>query len=124
MILASFHGMPKDYLRQGRPLSLPVRQDRPPAARAARLAAERFRMTFQSRFGPDEWLQPYTDETVGAGAGRAPRSLAIIAPGFSADCLETLEEIDGENREIFLHHGGENFAYLPCLNDSRAKAWT
>ena len=71
------------------------------------------------RFGPDEWLQPYTDETVKALAQAGSKSMAIVAPGFSADCLETLEELDGENREIFLHNGGEKFAYLPCLNDSR-----
>jgi ferrochelatase len=75
-------------------------------------------MTFQSRFGPDEWLKPYTDETVEAMAKRGVKRMAIVAPGFSADCLETLEELDVENREIFMEHGGEDFAYIPCLNDS------
>jgi ferrochelatase len=82
------------------------------------LPPEAFRMSFQSRFGPDEWLKPYTDETVKTLAESGVKRMAIVAPGFSADCLETLEELDGENREIFLHHGGEHFAYLPCLNDS------
>jgi ferrochelatase len=80
--------------------------------------ADRFRMSFQSRFGTAEWLQPYTDKTVEALAEGGVKRMAIIAPGFSADCLETLEELNGENREIFMHHGGEQFAYLPCLNDS------
>jgi hypothetical protein len=80
---------------------------------------ERLRMSFQSRFGKAEWLQPYTDKTVQALAESGVRRMAIVAPGFSADCLETLEELDGENREIFMHHGGEQFAYLPCLNDSQ-----
>ena len=75
-------------------------------------------MSFQSRFGPDEWLQPYTDKTVQALAGKRREEHGVVAPGFTADCLETLEEIDVENREIFMHHGGEQFAYVPCLNDS------
>lgn len=80
--------------------------------------ADRFRMSFQSRFGKAEWLQPYTDKTVEALAKSGVKRMAIVAPGFSADCLETLEELNGENREIFMHNGGEEFAYLPCLNDS------
>jgi ferrochelatase len=79
---------------------------------------QRFRISFQSRFGPDEWLQPYTDETVKALAESGIKRMAIVAPGFSADCLETLEELNVENRHIFEQHGGEEFAYLPCLNDS------
>jgi ferrochelatase len=74
--------------------------------------------TFQSRFGNDPWLQPYTDETVEKLAKSGVKRLALVAPGFAADCLETLEELDGENREIFLHNGGERFSYIPCLNDS------
>ena len=81
-------------------------------------SADRWKLTFQSRFGPEEWLQPYTDETVKSLAESGVRKIALVAPGFSADCLETLEELDGENREIFMEHGGEQFAYLPCLNDS------
>ncbi len=118
VILCSLHGMPKEYLLKGDPYYCQCAV----TARLLRdklgLSKERFRLTFQSRFGPDEWLQPYTDETVKALAQGGTKSLAIVAPGFSADCLETLEELDGENREIFLHNGGKDFAYLPCLNDS------
>ena len=92
-----------------------------------RLLRERLRlddsklvMTFQSRFGRAEWLKPYTDATVKALAARGVKNLAVITPGFSADCLETLEEIAGENAEYFHHAGGENFAAIPCLNDSEA----
>lgn len=74
--------------------------------------------TFQSRFGNDPWLQPYTDKTVEALAKDGVKNLVLVAPGFSADCLETLEELDGENRHIFTGNGGVNFAYLPALNDS------
>jgi len=80
------------------------------------LPAERLMVTFQSRFGPAEWLQPYTDETVKALAERGVKRLAIITPGFAADCLETIEEIGVENRDIFLKHGGEKFARIDCLN--------
>jgi ferrochelatase len=74
--------------------------------------------SFQSRFGNDPWLQPYTDETVERLAKSGVKKLALVAPGFSADCLETLEELDVENREIFLHNGGTHFTYVPALNDS------
>ena len=77
-------------------------------------------MTFQSRFGRAEWLQPYTDQTVKALAKEGIKNIAVITPGFSADCLETLEEIAVENAHIFKRHGGENFAAIPCLNDSEA----
>jgi ferrochelatase len=118
VILCSFHGMPKEYLLKGDPYYCHCAKSWRLLREELALPPERFRMTFQSRFGPDEWLKPYTDETVEALAKAGTRSLAIVAPGFSADCLETLEELDGENREIFLHHGGKDFAYLPCLNDS------
>ncbi|MDU0342808.1 ferrochelatase [Bosea rubneri] len=118
IILCSFHGMPKENLLKGDPYYCQCAKTWRLLRDALGLPEERFRMTFQSRFGPDEWLQPYTDETVKALAQGGAKSLAIVAPGFSADCLETLEELDGENREIFLHNGGEKFAYLPCLNDS------
>jgi ferrochelatase len=76
-------------------------------------------MTFQSRFGTAEWIKPYTDKTVEALAKSGVKSLAIVTPGFSADCLETLEEIAVENGDIFKANGGVNFAAIPCLNDSR-----
>jgi protoporphyrin/coproporphyrin ferrochelatase len=77
-------------------------------------------MTFQSRFGRAEWLKPYTDMTVKQLAARGVNNLAVLTPGFAADCLETLEEIAGENAEYFHHAGGKNFAAIPCLNDSEA----
>lgn len=118
VILCSFHGMPKDYLLKGDPYHCHCAKTWRLLREELGFSRERFRLTFQSRFGPDEWLQPYTDETVKALAAAGTKSMAIVAPGFSADCLETLEELDVENREFFMHGGGEKFAYLPCLNDS------
>jgi ferrochelatase len=77
----------------------------------------RWQVTFQSLFGREEWLKPYTDQTVKALARGGTRSLDVVCPGFAADCLETIEEIDGLNRELFLHAGGERFRYVPALND-------
>ncbi|MFA6266652.1 MAG: ferrochelatase [Pseudolabrys sp.] len=118
VILASFHGMPEEYLAKGDPYYCQCHA-------TARLLRERLKMddkqlamTFQSRFGPAEWLKPYTDKTVEALARQGVRNLAVITPGFSSDCLETLEEIAMENAAIFKEHGGENFAAIPCLNDS------
>jgi len=118
VILASFHGMPEEYLRKGDPYHCQC-------AKTARLLSERLKLddsqlilTFQSRFGPAEWLKPYTDATVKSLAERGVKSIAVITPGFSADCLETLEEIAMENAEIFRQAGGQNFGVIPCLNDS------
>src|SRR5215471_13384750 len=120
VIIASFHGIPKSYFDKGDPYYCHC-------AKTTRLLRERLGlddskliMTFQSRFGRAEWLKPYTDMTVKELAARGVRNLAVITPGFSADCLETLEEIAGENAEYFRHGGGENFAAIPCLNDSAA----
>jgi ferrochelatase len=77
-------------------------------------------LTFQSRFGFEAWLQPYTDKTMEALAKAGTKKVVVLTPGFSADCLETLEEIAQENAEIFLHNGGEQFSFVPCLNDSDA----
>jgi ferrochelatase len=118
VILCSLHGMPKEYLLKGDPYYCQCAVTARLLGEKLGMSEDRFRLTFQSRFGPDEWLQPYTDETVKALAQAGTKSLAIVAPGFSADCLETLEELDVENREIFMHNGGKEFAYLPCLNDS------
>jgi ferrochelatase len=84
---------------------------------ALRLSPERLRMTFQSRFGRAEWLKPYTADAVKALGGDGVKRLAVLTPGFSADCLETLEEIGVENAGYFRAAGGEKFAALPCLND-------
>jgi ferrochelatase len=118
VILASFHGVPKDYLLKGDPYHCQCHKTARLMREALGLDEQRFRITFQSRFGPAEWLQPYTDKTVEALATQGVKRLAVCMPGFTADCLETLEEIAGENAEIFHHNGGEHFAAIPCLNDS------
>jgi len=120
VILASFHGVPKDYLIKGDPYYCHCHKTARLLRARLGLDEEKFKLTFQSRFGFAEWLQPYTAESVKALAQRGVKSLAIVTPGFVADCLETLEEIAGENAEIFHHHGGVNFAAIPCLNDSAA----
>ena len=120
MILASFHGVPKEYLLKGDPYHCQCQKTARLLGARLGLDASRFMLTFQSRFGTAEWLQPYTDMTVRALAERGVKNLAIVTPGFAADCLETLEEIAGENAEIFHRHGGENFAAIRCLNDSEA----
>lgn len=119
VVIATFHGMPKEYLLKGDPYHCQCHKTARLLREALGWPAERMLTTFQSRFGNAEWLQPYTDETVEALAKKGVKKLALIAPGFTADCLETLEELDGENREIFLHHGGEHFAYIPALNASK-----
>jgi protoporphyrin/coproporphyrin ferrochelatase len=118
VILCSFHGMPRSYLLRGDPYHCHCAKTARLLGKELGLGPERLMTTFQSRFGPEEWLQPYTDKTVEEMAKRGVKKLAIVSPGFSADCLETLEELDVENREIFMHAGGTHFAYLPCLNDS------
>ncbi len=118
VILTSFHGMPKDYLLKGDPYHCHCAKTWRLLREELGYSPERMMMSFQSRFGPDEWLKPYTDETVETLAKRGVKKLAIIAPAFSADCLETLEELDGENRHIFENNGGERFTYIPCLNES------
>jgi protoporphyrin/coproporphyrin ferrochelatase len=116
-IVCSFHGMPKSYLMRGDPYHCHCAKTWRLLREALGWSEERFILTFQSRFGPEEWLQPYTDQTVEALAKRGVKNIAIMAPGFSADCLETLEELDVENREIFMANGGASFSYIPCLND-------
>ena len=118
MILASFHGMPEDYLHKGDPYHCQCVKTARLMREALGLDEQKFMLTFQSRFGTAEWLKPYTDATVRALAERGVENLAVVMPGFAADCLETLEEIAGENAEIFRRHGGKNFAAIPCLNDS------
>jgi ferrochelatase len=118
VILVSFHGVPKEYLEKGDPYYCHCHKTWRLLRDAFGWPEDRFRLTFQSRFGPAEWLQPYTDETVKALAKSGIKRMAIVAPGFTADCLETLEELNGENRHYFLDNGGEDFAYLPCLNAS------
>jgi ferrochelatase len=118
VILASFHGTPQDYADKGDPYQQQCVETTRLLRERLKLDEQRLRLTFQSRFGFAEWLKPYTDETVKALAREGVKNLAIVTPGFVADCLETLEEIAGENAEFFHHAGGENFAAIPCLNDS------
>lgn len=118
VILASYHGIPKPYFERGDPYHCHCLKTTRLLREATGLDERRLITTFQSRFGAQEWLQPYTDRTVGKLAADGIRRIAIVNPGFSADCIETLEEIDGEVREIFLHAGGEKFAHIPCLNDT------
>jgi protoporphyrin/coproporphyrin ferrochelatase len=118
VILASFHGMPKATYIQGDPYFEHCVKTGELLRQRLGLSPERLQVTFQSRFGSAEWLTPYTDETVKALAARGVKRLAIVTPGFSADCIETIEEIGGENAEYFYHDGGEKFARIDCLNDS------
>jgi ferrochelatase len=117
-ILASYHGLPKSYVVKGDPYFTQCALTTERLAEALGPLGTKLRYTFQSRFGRAEWLQPYTDKTVEALARDGVKRIAILTPGFAADCLETLEEIAEENKEIFLEHGGEDFTYIPCLNDS------
>ncbi len=97
-----------------------MHRDHAGAGARLKLDDKQLMLTFQSRFGNDPWLQPYTDKTIEQLAKDGVRRLAVVTPGFAADCLETLEEIAQENAEIFLHNGGEQFSAIPCLNDSDA----
>jgi ferrochelatase len=118
VLLLSFHGMPQKYMEQGDPYHCQCLKTARLVREALDWPQERYVVSFQSRFGRDEWLRPYTDETIVGLAQKGIKRLAVIAPGFSADCLETLEELDVENRGFFMQGGGTDFAYIPCLNDS------
>ena len=118
LILTSFHGVPKRYLMLGDPYHCHCAKTSRLLREALGLTPQQLRLTFQSRFGTEEWLQPYTDKTLEALPAEGIKRVAILAPGFVADCLETLEELNVEGRESFLEAGGEQFAYIPCLNDS------
>ena len=120
VLVASYHGMPKRYLMEGDPYHCKCQK-------TTRLLRERLgwdkgaiHTTFQSVFGREEWLRPYTVEHVAELAKQGKKRIAVIAPAFSADCIETLEEINGEIREAFEHAGGKGFTYIPCLNDDDA----
>jgi ferrochelatase len=118
VIIASFHGMPEEYLAKGDPYYCQCHKTARLLRERLKLDDKQLMLTFQSRFGPAEWLKPYTDATVKSLAERGVKNLAVITPGFSSDCLETLEEIAMENADIFRAAGGQNFAAIPCLNDS------
>jgi protoporphyrin/coproporphyrin ferrochelatase len=120
IIVASFHGMPQKYIDKGDPYQAQCIATTDALRQRMGLDASKLLLTFQSRFGFDAWLQPYTDKTIEQLAKDGVRRIAVVTPGFSADCLETLEEIAQENAEIFKHNGGEQFTAVPCLNDSDA----
>jgi len=119
-LLMSFHGLPQKYVDAGDPYRRQCQKTAEAVAAALGLAPDCWQMVFQSRFGPQQWLTPYTDKTLEQlgrdGLGRVD----VVAPGFSADCLETLEEIAEQDREIFLEAGGRDYHYIPALNDSPA----
>lgn len=118
VVIASYHGIPESYFRRGDPYHCHCRKTSRLLEQRLGWPNGRLVTCFQSRFGPEEWLRPYTDETVAKLAADGIRSIAVFNPGFVSDCLETLEEIAGEAGEIFRHAGGENFTHIPCLNDS------
>lgn len=115
-LVASYHGMPTRYLTQGDPYHCQCQKTSRLLREALGFSADEFITTFQSKFGPEDWLEPATVEEVARLAKTGRKHLAVIAPAFSADCLETLEEIREEIREAFIHAGGEEFTYIPCLN--------
>ena len=116
IILASYHGIPKKYFDKGDPYHCYCQK-------TSRLISEKFKeikiiTTFQSRFGPQEWLQPYTDKTIEKLPSEGNKNILVICPGFASDCVETLEEISIKGKESFINSGGNNFDLIPCLNDS------
>jgi len=116
-LIMSFHGIPKEYFLAGDPYFCECHKTARLLADELGLDAEQWQLTFQSRLGPKEWLTPYTDKTLEALAREGVKKVHVVCPGFSADCLETLEEIAMENREVFIQAGGEDYEYIPCLND-------
>jgi len=116
-LVMSFHGVPQRTRDLGDPYHDECQHTAALLAQALDLPPERYRVTFQSRFGKAKWLEPYTEPTLVALARAGTRRVDVVCPGFTADCLETLEEIDQEAREAFLHAGGTHFGYIPCVND-------
>lgn len=117
-LLISFHGIPQAYSDAGDPYRRQCETTADLLASALNLGAGKWAMSFQSRFGPQKWLSPYTDETLKGYGEQGIRSVDVVCPGFSVDCLETLEEISIENKRVFLEAGGREYRYIPCLNDS------
>jgi ferrochelatase len=117
-LLMSFHGIPQDYADKGDPYPCQCEVTAEQLARALELPQTGWMFSFQSRLGPKDWLKPYTDHTLEKLGKEGVRQVQVICPGFSADCLETLEEIAMENRDVFLENGGSDYRYIPCLNDS------
>ena len=118
LLLFSYHGLPQRYLVSGDPYHCHCYKTTRLVAEKLKLNDDQYVQTFQSRFGREPWLQPYTDETLKSLPAKGIKSVQVITPGFSSDCVETLEEIDIQNREFFLKAGGEKFEFIPSLNDS------
>ncbi|GAA0572561.1 ferrochelatase [Halomonas salifodinae] len=116
-LMFSYHGIPKRYADQGDPYPRHCRRTSELVAEALGLGEDDWQLCYQSRFGREEWLKPYTDETLKAWGGNGVEHVDIISPAFAADCLETLEELEEENRENFLAAGGKTYRYIPALND-------
>ncbi|MEE4280156.1 MAG: ferrochelatase [Halieaceae bacterium] len=119
-LVFSYHGEPRRYLDEGDPYHCQCMKTTRLVATELRLGEGEYLTCFQSRFGREEWLKPYTDETLRQLAADGVRSVQVVCPGFSADCLETIEEIGEENREYFIEAGGESYGYIPCLNATPA----
>ena len=117
-IIASFHGIPQSYSQKGDPYVEQCEDTMRSLRQRLGMTQDNLVLCYQSRFGPEEWLQPYTDKTIAKLASEGIKSLAIFNPGFVCDCLETLEEIAVEGQQIFYDAGGEQFSHIPCLNDS------
>jgi ferrochelatase len=122
VLLMSFHGIPQAYSDDGDPYQQQCRQTAALLAQSLNLDATEWQLSFQSRLGPKKWLEPYTDKSLIELAGTGIRTVQVICPGFSVDCLETLEEIAIENRDTFIQAGGKDYQYIPCLNDSENHA--
>ncbi len=120
LLLMSFHGIPQAYFDKGDPYFCECQKTARLLSSQLGLATTEWKVTFQSRLGPKQWLRPYTDTTLEELPSQGIRHVQVICPGFSADCLETLEEIAMENRQAFLEAGGECYEYIPCLNDAPA----
>ena len=121
-LVLSFHGVPKKFSDRGDPYEHQCRVTAQKIADYLELSPSEWILVFQSRLGAEEWLQPYCDKTLSELPSQGIKSVDIICPGFSVDCLETLEEIAGENKETFIEAGGEEYRYIPCLNDSEEHA--
>jgi len=116
-LLFSFHGLPKHYFLAGDPYHCECNKTASLIAEQLKLHENQWQITFQSRFGPREWLQPYTDTTLKELGAQGVKHVQVVCPGFAADCLETLEEINMQNRAFFTEAGGQQFSYIPALND-------
>ena len=117
-IIFSYHGIPKRYLTNGDPYHCFCLKTTRLVKEHMDLSDDEIMTTFQSRFGREEWLKPYTSETLKELPKQGIKNIHIISPGFSSDCLETLEELEEENKEYFMESGGESYNYIPCLNDN------